>query len=148
MAEEIREVKGEVVVPYHWSYGRALTAFFHETSENRRFMGARCPGCGSVLVPPVGLCGACFLETEDEWVELSDHGVLETFTLVLLPYPGQPKEPPYVYGLIRLDGADTVFAHLVDGVDFEEMQPGMRVKAAWNPERKGDLYDILYFEPE
>ena len=148
MADEIQEVKGEVVVPYRWSYGKALTGFFHETSVNKRIMGARCSGCDCVLVPPVGLCGRCFRETDPDWIELSDHGVLETYTEVQLPFPGQPTEPPYIYGLLKFDGADTVYSHIIKGVEVEQMHPGMRIKAVWNPEPRGDLFDILYFEPE
>lgn len=146
--EPIRNVKGEVSVPYRWSYGRALSGFFAETSRNHRIVGARCKRCKKVIIPPMGLCGRCFSDTEDEWVPVGDHGVLLTWTTVFLSWPGQPKEPPYTYGLVKLDGSHSNLPHLVDEIDPEKITPNLRVEAVWNPEPKGDLFDILYFRPE
>ncbi|PIU66594.1 MAG: DNA-binding protein [Armatimonadetes bacterium CG07_land_8_20_14_0_80_40_9] len=145
---EIKEIKGKIVVPYHWSYGATITKFFQETRENKKIYGARCTKCKGVLVPPVRLCGRCFAPTEEEWVELSDHGRLVSFTTVYLPFPGQPTEPPYTYGMIRLDGADTDFPHLIKEIDEDKMKVDMRLQAVWSEERKGNLFDIKYFKPE
>ena len=142
----VKEVRGRLVIPYRWSYGKALARFFEETRDNGRLLGTRCPRCSSVIVPAARICTKCFVET-NEWVEVSDHGVLETFTTVYLPFPGQPTEPPYTYGLILLDGASTYFSHLIDGSP-EDMECGMRVEAVWSQSRKGDLFDILHFKRE
>lgn len=149
MVEEITEKKKTITVPYKWSYGKGLTKFFTETKENKRIMGSKCPKCNGVLIPPVALCGRCYVETEKDWIQISDHGILLTWTTVYLPFPGQPTEPPYTYGLIKLDGADTIFSHLIKGFkDEKELKVGMRIQAVWNENRKGDLYDIMYFKPE
>lgn len=144
--QPLKEVRGQVSLPYRWSYGKALTRFFQESRDNKRLMGTRCPRCSSVTVPAARICTRCFVETTD-WVEVSDHGVLETFTTVHLPFPGQPTEPPYTYGLILLDGASTYFSHLIEE-PAEALRCGMRVEAVWSDERKGDLFDILYFRKE
>ncbi|MBI4577424.1 MAG: Zn-ribbon domain-containing OB-fold protein [Planctomycetes bacterium] len=148
--EPVRELQGEVRVPYRWSYGERLTRFFTETRERRRLVGRRCTTCGAVLVPPADLCGRCFAPTEDGLVEVSDRGVLVSWTTVHLPFPGQPTEPPYTYGMVLLDGADTVLHHLilVDPLRSEDLlRVGMRVEAAWAVERRGDLFDIEGFVP-
>lgn len=142
----VKEVRGRVSIPYRWSYGHALTRFFEESRDNRRLVGTRCPLCQSVIVPAASICTRCFVEAV-EWVEVSDHGVLATFTTVHLPFPGQPTEPPYTYGLILLDGANTYFSHLINE-PAEELACGMRVEAVWSDDRKGDLFDILYFKRE
>lgn len=49
--------------------------------------------------------------------------------------------------MIKLDGADNYFMHMVDGIPLEEIEVGMRVKAVWDDDRKGDFYDIKYFKP-
>ena len=147
MSELIKEVKAVVKVPYRWSYGEYLTLFFEEFRQNKKFYGTRCSKCKSVLIPPQKVCGRCFAPT-DEWVEVSDHGTLLSFTTVYLPYPGQPTTPPYTYGNILLDGANTIFAHLIGEIEAEKIRCGMRVQAVWNEERKGNLYDIKYFKPE
>ena len=148
MADEIFEKKGRLTIPYRWSYGQALTGFFKATATDKQIMGATCTKCAKVIVPPLGLCGRCFAPTGKDWVKVSDRGTLITFTTVYLPFPGQPKEPPYTYGMIKLDGTDTFFAHLIEEIEAEEIYCGMRLEALWSEERKGDLYDILYFRPE
>lgn len=142
----VKEVRGQISIPYRWSYGRALTRFFEESRDNKRLMGTKCPRCESVIVPAARICTICYIETS-EWVGVSDHGVLATFTTVHLPFPGQPTEPPYTYGLILLDGANTYYSHLVDE-PVETLACGMRVQAVWSENRKGDLFDILHFVKE
>ena len=39
------------------------------------------------------------------------------------------------------------FSHLI-GEPAEALECGMRVQAVWSNERKGDLFDILYFKKE
>ena len=148
MGEMIKEIKGKVVVPYKWSYGETLSEFFRETRENKRIIGARCTKCKKILVPPTVVCGRCFAPTEKKKIPVSDHGTLISFTTVYLPFPGQPTEPPYNYGMIKLDGTDTQFPHLIGEIEFDKIKCNMRVQAVWNEERKGDLHDLKYFKPE
>jgi uncharacterized OB-fold protein len=146
MVSPVKEIKSRVEVSYRWSYGHHLSRFFAEAKQNRRLMGVRCPQCQGVFVPPRLVCGRCFKETS-EWVEVGDEGVLETFTTVYLPFPGQPTEPPYTYGYIRLDGTATHIAHLIKEIDPADIKVGMRVKAVWSRNPQGDLFDILHFKP-
>jgi len=147
--EPVIEVLGQRVVPYHWSYGGSFSRFFENTKERGVLVGSRCPVCKGVLVPGIELCGRCYCEVTD-FFDLPDTGVLSAYTVVYLPFPGQPNEPPYCYGYITLDGADTMFPHMVKECEFEDLEVGMRVKAVWEDKdkRKGDLYDIRYFKPE
>ena len=142
----VKEVRGQVTIPYRWSYGHALTRFFAESRDHKQLMGTRCPRCAAVIVPAARICTRCFAET-NAWVEVSDHGVLHTFTTVHLPFPGQPTEPPYTYGLILLDGTHTYYSHLI-AEPPENLVCGMRVEAVWSENRKGDLFDILHFRRE
>jgi uncharacterized OB-fold protein len=89
-----------------------------------------------------------------EWVEISHEGALTAWCLTNYRYYGQPVEPPSISALIRLDGANVDFLHLIGGFDlgdFElvrrKVKNGMRVKAVWNEERKAQIFDIKYFEP-
>jgi hypothetical protein len=147
--KEINEIHQTVEVPYKWSYGRYWTRFFREIKENQKIYGSRCTKCKGVLVPPVRGCGKCYALTEDEWVEVPDKGTVVSYTVVHLPFPGQPTEPPYAYTHIRLDGTDTDFIHILGEIDFDKIKIGMRVQAVWKDkeERKGDLLDIKYFKP-
>ena len=147
-AKPVMECSGKLTVPYEWSYGETLTRFFTTTRDKKQIMGTKCPKCNSVLVPPVKVCGRCFTQTLPEWIEVPDRGKIVSFTVVYLPFPGQPHEPPYCYGMIRLDGTNTQYPHMIKEIDFDKIEIGMRVQAVWNDERKGDLFDIKYFEPE
>ena len=144
--EPVKEIIRNMTVPYHWSYGESFTKFFKATKERKVILGSRCPVCRGVLVPAMELCGRCYV-TVDEWIDLPDEGELVSYTVVYLPWPGQPTEPPYAYGYILFDGADTMFAHLIGECEFDDIEVGMRVKAVWNEDRKGDLFDIKHFKP-
>ena len=65
----------------------------------------------------------------------------------------QVGKPPYIQGLIDLDGSDTALPHFIGGVDLSDLEKvkdkiniGMRVEAKWRDERRGDILDIEYFK--
>ena len=146
MTEIIENVQHTWHVPYHWSFGEMTTKFFEYMKNEKTIYGAKCTACGKVIVPPGG-CAICMAPVEKELIPVKDEGILDAVTIVNLPYPGQPATPPYAYGYIILDGANTFFMHMVGGVEHEKIRVGMRVKAVWNEERSGDFYDIKYFQP-
>ncbi len=150
--ESSRIVKGKITLPYQWAMGSTTTRFF-EAFRQRRIMGTRCSGCGRVAVPARKFCSHCFKDTE-EWVQVSDQGILRTWVLINFTYEGQPKEPPYIIGVVELDGASNGFTHFVGGLpDYdltrvrEKVRIGRRVRAVWKRRRRGDIFDIEHFEP-
>jgi len=52
------------------------------------------------------------------------------------------------YALVRLDGADTGFLHLLGEADTKGLRIGMRVEAVFGEERVGNILDIRYFRPQ
>jgi uncharacterized OB-fold protein len=65
-----------------------------------------------------------------------------------------PTKPPFIGALIRLDGTDSNFLHLIGGIDLSDaeyvrrtIKNGMRVTVVWNAEKKGHILDIKYFKP-
>jgi hypothetical protein len=83
----------------------------------------------------------------EEWVEVGHEGILESYTLVYKPEPIHIADAPFAFGIIRLDGADTGMVHRLGEIDFEKIRIGMRVRAVFAEERKGDIRDIKYFKP-
>ncbi len=144
----ISKVNGTVRIPYRWVYGKALGRFYNGLKYEGRFYGTRCPKCSRVQLPPKGFCGVCF-EPCTEWVELPNRGVLESFTTVHMEFPGQPMKPPYTYGYIKLEGANTHLYHLIEEIEEKDIHVGLKVEAVWveAEKRKGNLYDIRYFRP-
>ncbi len=137
---------GRIKVPYTWSVGEVGSRFFIELRDHQKILGTRCPGCKRVLVPARKLCGQCFRQT-DEWVEVSTQGTVQTFTVVRYPSDVQPLRPPFGYGIIQLDGADTGMTHLLSGSDPAKWRVGMRVQAVFKEKRVGNILDIAYFQP-
>jgi len=81
----------------------------------------------------------------DTWVQVKETGILEFFTVVHYSHAMQPDDPPLIYGLIDLDGADGFMLRRVDGVDPKDLKVGMKVKAVFSEKRKGTILDILHF---
>ena len=131
-------------VPFRHYAGEVTSRYLKEFRDNKRIMGRRCPKCKRVLVPARKNCGTCF-EDIDEWVEVKPEGVIEAFTIVHYSHPVQPVKPPFAYALIRLDGADVGFLHLIKK-DLDKIKNGLRVKAKFSGERTGKILDIDSFE--
>ncbi|HXZ38261.1 MAG TPA: Zn-ribbon domain-containing OB-fold protein, partial [Thermodesulfobacteriota bacterium] len=144
--EEDLVYQGRIKVPYTWSVGEVGSRFFIELRDNKKIFGKRCPACKKVLVPARKVCGKCSQQTE-EWVEVANQGTVQTFTVVRYPSDVQPLNPPFGYGIIKLDGADTGMAHLVYGSDPAKWKIGMKVKAVFKERREGNILDIAYFQP-
>jgi hypothetical protein len=83
----------------------------------------------------------------EEWVDVSNEGTLETYTIVYKSEPNYSADAPFAFGIIKLDGADTGLVHRLGEVDFNKIHIGMRVKAVFEDQLKGDIRDIKYFKP-
>jgi uncharacterized OB-fold protein len=84
----------------------------------------------------------------DEFVPVGPGGVVTTWAWIDQPRRFQPLQRPFAWALVKLDGADTALAHVVDAGDPGKMKTGMRVTARWRAERKGAITDIECFVPE
>jgi hypothetical protein len=83
----------------------------------------------------------------DQWVEVSNEGILMSYTMVYQSEPSYPIKTPFAYGIIKLDGADTGFAHIIGEVNPKDLKIGIRVKAVFKDKRVGSILDISYFKP-
>lgn len=124
----IERLNLEMAQRYTHSLGK-YSRFFVEL-ENRRFMATRCPNCGRVYAPPRPLCPDCTQVAE--WIELSGTGTVETFSVLHFSPGSNPDVEalamPYVLAYVLLDGASTLFPHLLDAPP-ESVTIGMRVRA-------------------
>jgi len=137
---------GQIYIPNTYSAGAVGSRFLIALRDKKRIMGTRCPTCNRVYVPARSICKDCYGQL-DELVEVSDKGTLLTYTVCNQPNPVQPVEPPVVYGIIQLDGADTGFVHMLGEIDPEQIRIGMRVQAVFKDEREASILDIKYFKP-
>jgi uncharacterized OB-fold protein len=111
----------------------------------RQIIGAR-GGDGRVYVPPAEYDPVTAQPLTD-LVQVSDEGIVVTWTWVSEPVDGQPFDRPFAWALIRLDGADTSLLHAVDVLSSASMTTGMRVRARWAGSPVGHITDIVCFEP-
>ncbi len=149
--EEIKDTFLHPVVPLdfqnHYRVGTYLQRYLDGYGE-KKILGAKCKRCGKVVVPPRKYCGGCNAVME-EFVELSQEGTLENFTVghvTLEKGRLSGAESPYVLGMIRLEGASSTLLARVR-VAPSEARTGMKVKAVWKDQPEGDYSDLEAFEP-
>lgn len=145
-------MESEVVIPYELALGATWSRFFDGLKE-RKVLATKCQSCGRVLAPARAFCPRCFMDME-EWLEVPAEGIVEGWVLVNYKYFGMPTKAPFISALIRLDGTDCGFIHLLGGFEMEDIETarkhvwnGLRVKAVWSEARAGHIMDIKYFTP-
>lgn len=149
-ADENIIYKGRIRMPYTWAAGKTGSYFLTQLRDHARIWGSRCPECEKTFIPPRKNCPRC-VTADTTWVELPPRGVLQTYTVIHFSEPPlQPVEPPYIYGIIKLDGADTGLTHFIKEIEPEKLRSGMRMEAVFKTkdERQGLITDLLYFKPE
>jgi uncharacterized OB-fold protein len=140
-------VEGKMALPYQYFAGNTGSRFLVALRDSRKILGIRCETCRKTFVPPRRTCERCFSDLTDRWVELEPAGEVTGFTVIRYAEPYQPKDPPYVLALVRLDGADTPIAHLLECGGAEKARIGMRVRAVFSDEPRNTLLQIAHFEP-
>lgn len=141
----------ESVVPISFMYknrvGRYLQNYLNGLKD-KKIYGSRCPGCGRVVVPPRSACGKCF-DVMDELVELPQEGEIANFTVGYVRVEGAEfkRVEPYVIGMIKLKGCDSLLSARILEVNPQEVKIGMKVKALWKEETTGDYEDLVGFIP-
>jgi hypothetical protein len=146
LQEEPLVVSGKLEIPYKQYVGAVASKFLIEIRDNKRISGTKCPKCKRVYVPSRSICPKCVCKM-DESVEISDKGTVLTYSIVHYKEPTHPVEPPFIYGIIQLDGADTGIVHFITGVDQEDLRVGMRVQAVFKEKGEGNILDIKHFKP-
>ncbi len=159
----------DITVPYKWTTGSVIGKFLGGLKEHN-ILGAKCPACKKVFVPPQDLCPDCYVDLgEDDFVDVKNEGKVISFTKVEQDFFGKkpseeylnsrispasvdehpllwPPEVPYAIVMVQLTGADTAMVHLVKGKDMDKLAVGGQVKAVFKDETIGHIMDIECFE--
>jgi len=138
-------------IPQHFSTGPIMGRFLKELRDNKRIMANRCPKCGRFHLPPREVCAICRARS-GEFIEVGPEGVIQSYDLVYYaspdPLTGQARQAPYTTVNVLLDGVqgkDTLW-HLLNETDPAKIRRGLRVRAVFNEERTGSIFDIKYFD--
>ena len=132
--EPITGIETPIYLKYNFTAGRAPSRFLTRVKDGV-LTGQRCPSCTNVYIPPRGSCPACGIPTEEE-VVLSDKATVQSFTIVAIPIPGNPVDPPFIVANLVPDGANISFIHLMSECVNEEVHIGQRVQAVWKPKEE------------
>jgi len=140
-------VEGKLALPYTYFAGRVGSTFITTIRDQHKIMGVKCNTCDKVFVPPRQTCERCMEDIRDNWVELGNTGEVVNYTVVRYNDKHLPRKAPFVLAMIKLDGADTPMVHILEGVDMDNVQPGVKVKAVFASKTTNTILDIDHFEP-
>jgi uncharacterized OB-fold protein len=137
------EIPDRIEMNYRYSYG-GISPFFRAIKEEAKLLGSRCDRCKKTYLPPRINCSQCYRPTK--WVPLGNEGTVITCTTVYYATSRFFSKTPFVCAYIRVDGADTLLLQNIILDDVTQARPGIRVRALFRPERKGEMADF-YFVP-
>jgi len=126
--------------------GKALSVHLRGLAE-RRLIGLK-GSSGNVFLPPNGadaLTGEALVEP----VELAQTGTVVRYCIVNIPVRGQQISVPFAAADVLIDGCDTTFMALIQGLPHRDVRLGLRVRAVWvDDDLIGPrMESIKWFEP-
>lgn len=136
-------------ITYNHALGETASWFYAQVRDNAKIYGRRCASTGRVLVPPRSFSDQT-LQPTTEWVEVGPGGRIETFTIVYEEFQNLPP-PPYAFGYVLLDGADTAIGGYFKGVVLTDpakaaasLRIGTRIATKFAEKRTGDVLDFWF----
>jgi uncharacterized OB-fold protein len=144
--EPITGINTPIRLDYEINAGVATGKYLRGLAEHK-ILGARAEDSDQVYVPPRGSDPTSGQPTSIE-VEVADTGTVTTFCVVNIPGLSESApEIPYVCAQILLDGGNTPWFGLIQGMPAEEVRMGLRVHAIWADELTLSAANIKWFEP-
>jgi uncharacterized OB-fold protein len=144
--EPVTGIVTPIRLEYEINAGMASSRYLRGLAE-KKILGARAEDSDQVYVPPRGSDPTSGSPTSIE-VEVADTGTVTTFCVVNIPgLSDAAPEIPYVCAQILLDGGNTPWFGLIQGLPAEDVRMGLRVRAVWADELKADAGNIKWFEP-
>jgi uncharacterized OB-fold protein len=144
--EPVTGIVTPIRLEYEINAGRAASKYLRGLAQHK-VIGQRARDSDQVYVPPRGSDPITGAPTEVE-VEVADTGTVTTFCVVNVPGLSElAPEIPYVCAQILLDGGNTPWFGLIQGLPAEEVRMGLRVKAVWADELVPNASSIKWFEP-
>jgi uncharacterized OB-fold protein len=140
-------VEGKLALPYTYFAGRVGSKFITTIRDQKKILGMRCRQCNKVFIPPRRTCAFCMEDLGNNWVELENEGVVTNYTVVRYNDKHLPRKAPFILAMIKLEGSDTPLAHIVEGVQPEDVAIGLKVRPVFAKETTNTILDIDHFEP-
>ncbi len=145
-AEPVTGIVTPTRLEYEINAGTAPSKYLLGLAQGK-MIGQRAVGSDQVYLPPRGSDPTSGEATEIE-VEVADVGTVTTYCVVNVPGLSETSpEIPYVCAQILLDGANTPWFGLIQGLAADEVRMGLRVKAIWADVLVANAASVKWFEP-
>ncbi len=145
-AEPVTGITVPIRLEYEINAGRASSKYLRGMAEGK-LIGQKAVGSDAVYLPPRGSDPTTGAPTEIE-VEVSQIGTVTTFCITnIAGLSESAPEVPYIAAQILLDGANTPYLGLVQGIAVDDCRMGLRVKAVWDENLRPDARCLKWFEP-
>ena len=102
--------------------------------QRYRLLGAKCRGCGRVVVPIRPVCPGCGSD-DVETIKLSGRGEVYSYTVMYKVPDSFERSVPYVVALVRLEEGALISAQITD-VEPEEVVVGLPVEVVFRQWRQ------------
>jgi len=150
MAEQVKETRvvNDVwdLTTYSWRVEADGMKLLVDGLKEGKILGRKGESCNTGYVPGPRYCRKCFVDI-DEVVEVEKTGRIVTFAINLADIRGNPLDEPVISIVAKLDGSDSLYPGILEGIDWQEVEAGMAVKLALREELTGQLADITGYVP-
>jgi uncharacterized OB-fold protein len=144
--EPVTGITVPIRLEYEINAGRAPSKYLRGIAEGK-LIGQTAVGSDDVYLPPRGSDPTSGAPTEIE-VEVSQNGTVTTFCITNIPGLSESApEVPFAAAQILLDGANTPYLGLIQGIPVDEVRMGLRVRAVWDEHLRPDARCLKWFEP-
>lgn len=96
---------------------------YYKALKNHRLIGLKCGACEQYTFPPKATCNHCG-SREQEIVNLSNRGIIKTFTVIRVAPQGFSMDAPYIVAMIELNEGPWLTGNLA-GINPEEATMGL-----------------------
>ena len=100
--------------------------YHREKPQRYRLEAGKCKECGKVSFPPRLVCPKC-KSKEFEKVNLSDEGILKTFTVIRVASDIFSLQTPYAVGIVELNDGARLTLQIADA-DLDQLKIGQKIK--------------------
>jgi len=137
------KVEGDFPVYFRYTAGIAGERFLREIKDNGKLVASRCVKCNLNYLPPRIYCERCMSKLE-EYVEVENHGTVETVTTCTQDSDGKTFPEPVTVALVRFPLAHGGLIHKTKG----QLAIGDNVRVVFKEKAKriGSILDIEHFE--
>jgi uncharacterized OB-fold protein len=144
--EPVTGITVPIRLEYEVNAGRAPSKYLRGIAAGK-LIGQKAVGSDQVYLPPRGSDPTSGAPTEIE-VEVGQNGTVTTFCVTNIPGLSESApEVPFAAAQILLDGANTPYLGLIQGIPVDEVRMGLRVRAVWDENLRPDARCLKWFEP-